>query len=391
MRFACLRPSQLVIGSTSGPDTEIVSTFAEEADKRASKSRAIDGWKEGASTWNNAWMVRPEMQAFQQAGIADRVYQFSNVARIGPDMIAYTLDMKGAGGLFRYDLNKKLEYRLMHRNGFAPQGLAARPSDGLLAFSVVNEQGGMNIAVGERDGVYHRTMTTGDSRDAAPTWWNDGTNDWLYFHSAGVYRNQQGIGLGLAPAAICRIGVNFGDVEVVLESEDTEYVQPRLDSQGTLYCIRRPFQKSGPRANDLLSLLLDIVCFPYRLARAVFYFLNFVSVMFARRPLVSRSLDPERQEQLTRLMIWGRAVETQKELNRAGREGRMRLVPSGWELVRQRPGEAIEVLANHVVCFDVGPNGEVVYSDGGGVYQWTAQGEKKVSALSHVLQLAVLG
>ena len=45
------------------------------------------------------------------------------------------------------------------------------------------------------------------------------------------------------------------------------------------------------------------------------------------------------------------------------------LVPASWELVRRDPNGDETVLAKHIVTYDVGPNGEVLYSDGLRIWQ----------------------
>ena len=330
---------------------------------------------------------------FEQAGVARRTIRISNIARGPGRTLAYTLDLTGAGGLFYYDLDRRLERRLMHRNGFVSHGLGARPSDGLLAFSMPAEDGSSGIAVGERDGVFVRRITAGDSRDEAPTWWLDGETPWLYFHSAGMCRTEGGVPLGLGHCEICRVNFSGGEIETVLQSPDFDFIQPRVAADGTLYCIRRPHQPPGPKPVGTWTMVKEVLLLPFALARVVFYFANFMSVMFAGRPLTSSTLNPinaRDPQQLQQIRIWGQMVDTQKAIGKASTDSRLRLVPDGWQLVRKKVGQPLEELVRHVLCFDLGADGEVVYSDGGGIYQWTSDGEKQLSKATHVMQLAIV-
>ncbi len=71
------------------------------------------------------------------------------------------------------DCERNTEARLLHRNSFFPTSLCVRASDGLLAFSVTQPDGSSSIVIGERDGLHHRRLTAGDSRDECPCWWHD--------------------------------------------------------------------------------------------------------------------------------------------------------------------------------------------------------------------------
>ena len=364
------------------------SAFMMEAEKREAKQQAINGWKESSSMWSGG-LMNPQLAQFQNAGAQQKKMFFNNVAG-GGGRLAYSLQMPGGGGLFRYDCQKNMETRLFHRNSFFPTALSGRPGDGLLAFSVVQPDGSSSIVIGERDGLHHRRITAGDSRDECPTWWNDGQVDWLYFHSTGLGRNSSGIVLGIGPAAICRIRLTEGDVEIVAEDPKFDYLQPRVGSDGSIFCIRRPYMNNRQPNSDFVTILKDIVCFPYRLARTVFYFTNFMSVMFSGKPLASGVAAPNQAEQLERLVLWGRVVDTQKSIRLLSGKGQ-NTAPADWQLVKiAKTGDTPEVIVSGVLCFDLASDGRLYYSDGSELVSWSAGQATQLTKQSGIIQVAAI-
>ncbi len=389
-KVAFIAKGELFLFNEGAKPQPVTSTFMQEAEKRDAKGRAVNGWKENTTMWGDGWGA-PQLKQFQTAGSQRKKLSFTNVARDQRANIAFSLGLPGGAGLFRYDCQQRIETRLMHRNSFFPSGLCARDRDGLLAFSVAEEDGSSSIVVGERDALHHRRITAGDSRDESPCWWNDGTHDWLYFHSSGVGRTVDGIAVGFGPASICRVRLDHGDVETVAESETYDYLQPRVLPDGTLLCIRRPYEPLRKPAADPVTLLKDIVFFPFRLARAAFYFANFISVMFSGRPLASQELKPAEAEQLEGLVLWGKMVDTQRAIKEAGRSGQQRLAPSDWQLVRFKPNsQTPDVLSSGVLCFDIGQDGGIFYSDGGSLYRWTESENQPLLKQYGIIQVAAL-
>lgn len=364
------------------------SAFMLEAEKREAKQQAINGWKESSSMWSGG-LMNPQLAQFQNAGSQQKKLFFNNVAG-GGGRLAYTLQMPGGGGLFRYDCLKKIESRLFHRNSFFPTSLGSRPSDGLLAFSIHQPDGTSAIVIGERDGLHHRRLTAGDSRDECPAWWNDGQVDWIYFHSTGLGRNQSGVVLGFGPASICRIRLTEGDVEVLAEDATSDYLQPRVSSDGSIFCIRRPYMSNRGPDRDFVTILQDIIYFPYRLARTAFYFTNFMSVMFSGKPLASNVAAPSQAEQLERLVLWGRVVDTQKSIRLTSGKSQ-NAAPPDWQLVKiGSSGGTPEVIASGVLCFDLGSDGTLYYSDGNGLYSWSAGQATQRIKHAGIIQVAAI-
>ena len=123
-----------------------------------------------------------------------------------------------------------------------------------------------------------------------------------------------------------------------------------------------PYEKTATEV--ALSAGKDALLFPWRVAKGLFGFLDAFSKVYGREPL-KRSGGPQlpgAQPDLGALWLHGRIVMLSDVRYDAGRGGG--LVPRSWELVCRNRHGAEYVAARHVVAFDVGTDGTVVYSNG---------------------------
>ncbi|TWT98619.1 TolB-like translocation protein [Stieleria varia] len=374
------------------------SRFAKEAESRVQRSRSTNSWKQETDAWDLNASMMPGLGAFQNAARPQAIPRFTGVTRGIGNTMCYSMNVFGAGGLFSYDLEKGFETRLMHSNDFDPQGLVANAWDGMLAFAVAAGDGTVHIKLKHTDRPHQRQITDGDTCDECPWWHRDDETAFLYFHSTAVGRTPEGYPIGRGPGQICRIAVDEGDVEHLVSDEAYDFLNPRLDHQGALYAIRRPYKPPMQRqSGDLKTTVKDFFLLPYRFMRMLFFFANFMSMMFVGKPLTSEHLVETPETQTQRRVLWGRVLETQKAIQQKGQEKRMRLVPGDWELVRFEPGESFDTgsaksIAKHVMAYAVADDGAVLYSDGGGVYRLDSAGaETKVADVNAVEQIAVLG
>ena len=63
-------------------------------------------------------------------------------------------------------------------------------------------------------------------------------------------------------------------------------------------------------------------------------------------------------------MLHGRAVDLRQLRRKRADDEPPGLVPKNWRLVRRSPDGREDVLADGVLAYDVGPAGDVVYTDG---------------------------
>src|SRR6185503_6097418 len=89
----------------------------------------------------------------------------------------------------------------------------------------------------------------------------------------------------LGPYCIQHLDVESGSLNTLAEDPRFDLLTPFQTSTGTLYFIRRPY-RTGRELNPL-TLLKDIILFPFRLLLAVFHFLQFFSMRYSGKKLSS--------------------------------------------------------------------------------------------------------
>src|ERR1700754_565278 len=101
-------------------------------------------------------MAPPSLTQWQEAGgptlVQPKTIALSRGAQ--PGQLLYALDLGNVGGLFCYDLAKKSERRLMHKEGFAPRNLAVHPTTSVFALALEREHGAIRLATSKQEGRY---------------------------------------------------------------------------------------------------------------------------------------------------------------------------------------------------------------------------------------------
>jgi hypothetical protein len=156
--------------------------------------------------------------------------------------LIYCASVGTSSGLFRkplHDDNADSEGHIYHDRGMIIQDIAVR-SDGQMAFSIYSNSG-YNIAVAPKDSAHFREVTEGDSIDRNPCW-NPVNSDELFFDSAPATYDQQG-NLITQSRGIMKLNLKDSTLEELIADDDFDFISPQIDSQGNIYCIRRPFSK----------------------------------------------------------------------------------------------------------------------------------------------------
>lgn len=213
-------------------------------------------------------------------------------------------------------------------------------------------------------------MTEGDAVDTAPRWL-PGEKLGVVYQSAGVGRTKDGVFAWLGPFAIHSIDVDSGELKTLAEDPKFDFLTPRVLSDGTLYYIKRPY--TGNARAGAVDHLKDFFLFPFRLAAAVFGFLNFFSMMYSGRQLKTVKAADAKNLPVPQMMLWGNLIKAQQADPENPNPG---LVPKTWQLIRKREGAAEQILANAVACFDVSEDGRVVYSNGRVITELTPDGKQ---------------
>ncbi len=372
---AYLSQGRLFVKQPDKEVREIESPFARQAMERQVKNEQLNGWK--GNVWGSNAGVMPELSMWQDAGdVGRRRIRFKCIARgAQSEQIYYILDLGDVAGVFRYHLDKDSEYRLMHRNSFPAMSLACHAS-GELAISIGRDDGSIGIAFSQDDGRHWNHVAGGDSIDLCPAWAPNGRQ--VVFQSSAIGRNEQGFRVGQAPFSVETLNLETDDEPTeLLEATDIDLMLPRLGADGATYFIRRPFKPYWENVPSVWKILMDIILFPVRLTQMLFFFLNFISVMFAGQPLAeTMQQKPWQRQKQQAVMLWGRAVDTKRAMSKSGDKDEGNLVPKDWELVCRKPDNSEEVLARSVVFYDLCDDGSVVFTNGTKVYHRDLDGKQ---------------
>jgi hypothetical protein len=388
LRLAYLSQGKLFYVN-GGPSAELVSsTFGQEMINRALQRQQKNEWKAGGEQANGVynrsslWGVGNEDPALMKVAM-------SAVTRGSKDNeLVYVLTTEAVGGMFAYDIETKRETRLFHKEGLYLHDLSRNSDGDMMICSQRYPNSTASISLCRGNDV--QQVTEGDSVDEAPSW-VPGKKEIVY-QSAGVARNGTGYWAGVGPASIQRLNLENGEMTTLAESEQFDFLSPRVTADGDLFYIKRPYETMQKRNYPLHKMLLDVVLFPFRLARAFFHFLNFFSMAFSRKPLTTASGPKVEGPDQKTLMLRGRVIDAEEALAKQGQtEEAPGLVPPTWQLICRKANGEEKVLTSSVLSYDLAADGSVVYTNGTGIFQIAPDGTgKKMLCKSNVVENVVV-
>ena len=373
--FAFLSNGLLFFRERGGDLQQLQSQYVEEMLERREQVRERHSWKEGTS-FNIA------------AGGGSRSYvtnsdpiPVTSAAFNSEGNLLYFLKSESVGGLFCRVRGSGKELRLLLRQNLLLNDLVPSTDGTLLAASSQIEGGMANIVLFANDGSNFRAVTGGDTVDSSPAW-IPGVPDRMLFQSSGFARNQAGYIVAQGPASIQKLDMEKGSVSPILDDPRYDYLKPRVTQSGELIFIRRPYRKMQ---YDATSMISDALLFPYRLLRALFHYLNFFSMMYARKPLTSAN-GPVVQADIKNILLQGRRIDVERSLRNARPvQGVPSLVPDNWQLIRRNQQGDEQVLASNVASFDISADGIILYSNGRGIFVLNGDGSTQLAATSEFI------
>lgn len=358
MKAAFISKGRLFVLMDDGTTKEIESPFALKRQTETEMRRSTSPWQGegGGGMWGgfSIWGAR----GIPRAG--DDAYIFTDVAKGKGSSIFYGLRTFTVMGLFEYDLTTGEERRIFHRNDFRFSGIDCDPEGRQFVVARFRDDGAMDIDLLDQNGRSLKVLTGGDSVDGHPRFSKSHKDDVL-FQSCGIARNNAGAGFWRGPSSVNRINVVTGEMSEILADSAFDYLLPREDSAGTVYCIRRPYKVNArrPLGRDLLEFLF----FPFRFAHAFYSFCRAFSEMFNNPATLADGPRPNLTQQEQYVEVLGQMLDVGKARRVRGQD-EPSLVPHDWELLRIRTGQQPETLAKGVCSFDLNDADSVIFTNG---------------------------
>jgi hypothetical protein len=349
---------------SQGTEREFQSPFAEEFFEEDSQTWSRESWKhkQSENDSDNTHSLVPRSMLWGGRGMAKPARVTFGAVFATPERLYYVLEMSKSCGLFYYDFAKEQETRIFHRTDFQPRGLFIG-DDFSIYTTHSNNNGTVHLAQYDPNGKREQVLTSGDCQDENP--FRHGNH--IYYQSSGLARNVEGSVVATGSATIQSLNVETGEIETVLADEKFDYLLPRVAGDGSLYCIRTP-HLTGPHY-PLKNRFLDILLFPWRMAVAIFAFLNVFSMFFAKKPLTTAGGPNHREMDISRRILHNRVVNLQETWKR---EGKKVAVSKDWKLIHYADGKTTEIASN-VLWFDLDTDGYPAYTDGYRLYDSTGQ------------------
>ncbi len=378
--FAYLSGGKLYLKLGQATVQTIVSELGAAVQQRESQMQRRNGWKQKSISAN-----------FMPAGMSGALKQerssvpvaVQGVCPTGADRLLYTLEAGEVGGIFTLERfvtpvaigetkaptprQQPKEKRLFHSADFKIDRVDFNPEYQLIACAAIGKDGAANIATMPVNAVHLAQVTEGDSLDLAPKW-IPGFRRAIVFQSAGIGRDGAGYIVEQKHSTIEQLDIDRQEVITLASDPKYDLLSPQMTADGTLYYIRRPYRPLRQRVR-FSQLLKEAVLIPSRLLAAVVQWLNFFTHRHTGASLLAvpqRSALPSQQ-----ISFLGRLVDVGAEMDRNRRFGdpdSPALVPRSWELIEQFPHREPKVIAQGVVAFDVGIDGQLVYSNGSAVF-----------------------
>jgi hypothetical protein len=378
--FAYLSGGKLYLKLGQATVQTIVSEFGAAVQQRESQIQRRNGWKQKniAANFMPAGMsggLKPDRSSVPVA--------VQGVCPTGADRLLYTLEAGEVGGIFTLERfvtpvtvgeakvpaprQQTKEKRLFHSADFKIDRVDFNPEYQLIACAAIGKDGTANIATMPVNAVHLSQVTEGDSLDLAPKW-IPGFRRAIVFQSAGIGRDGAGYIVEQKHSTIEQLDVDRQEVITLASDPKYDLLSPQMTADGTLYYIRRPYRSLRQRVK-FSQLLKEAMLIPIRLLAAILQWLNFFTHRHTGASLLAvpqRGILPSQH-----MSFLGRLVDVGMEMARNRRFGdpdSPALVPRSWELIEQFPHREPKVIAQGVVAFDVGLDGQLVYSNGSAVY-----------------------
>lgn len=323
----------------------------------------------------------------------EKVYSYVNAVQWDGDKVLYAFTVNETSGVYRKDVfGEQADNKNMTEDHVLTTSdeeiLSLHASGDVLAVTVNH---GATSCVGTLNAVTAelKTFTSGDVRDAN-AYFSPIDQSLVYFSSAGAGMDANGNYTGkYSPAAVCTLNLDTMEINEVLRDPKVSFCKPKVDRDGTLYCIERPTKEK--RAGNVF---LDILLIPYRILQAIVMFVQMFVIMFTGKSLTSETSDgvnPAKGQKgnARKIYVDGNMVDADKELkrNKKNKDKEYGFIPLSWKLVKIN-GETREVVKSGVCDYDFSEDGGIYCTNGRHIFYLKDGKSKKIADTDMCLTLA---
>ena len=269
--------------------------------------------------------------------------------------LLYALVTPDMGGLYLKDMtdDRAPESNWLSERTFRPRDMHVRGDR--LALALEAPQGECHIALLTAGKARYEVVTQGDTQDTAPFLCADDCT--LYYASAGFARNEDGHIIARGPSALLRLDMKRGDLETVLEEGETDFLRPKVGTDGLLYFICRPWRQPRPKKPTLVERIRNVGAFFKGIGR-LFQFIGDPEGAAKRQPRIAGQSGEGQQKR----MLEGALVDVTR-VGDAKTEDDEGCVPDTWVLMRREADGSLTEMVKGVADYDFDGDA-LVYSDG---------------------------
>lgn len=240
--------------------------------------------------------------------------------------------------------------------------------DGKMAVSLGHSRGERHIAVMEPPSSNYDELTDGDTCEDSP-YWSRSVKNRIYFSTAGNARNEYGAIGAVSPRSGAYIDIDSLEMTEFLSDPKTDHLKIKDDKYGNIYYIRRPYE--GDKSESEGIKISDIFLFPVRILKALFGWLNFMSMIWGGESLkkgdtglpgFARSKERSAKD----IIVDGNIINAE----RLAKEAQLKdsdmsgLMPLSRELVKREADGTETVLKKGVLDYAVCSDGRLLISNG---------------------------
>jgi len=182
------------------------------------------------------------------------------------------------------------------------------------------------------------------------------------YQAAGIARDDSGLVAAYGPQAVYKVNIETGNMEELLQHDKFDYLLPRNDSEGNLYCIRRPY--SPPGFISPVKSVLNILTFPFRFVFAIFRFLEAFTKLFTEKPFKPAGPQVTAGIENKYVRVLGQTIDLAKLSKKSAFRNEPSLVPRSWELIKVAKEGNIQVIAHNVSSYFIDQSGQVHITNG---------------------------